>query len=139
MRRKAKLPEKKTRRESAFKLISGSRALVTIKSDSKVWKSEAEIKKLSIGGAIVRLIPPADATDFQLEELKTKLEARETAAIKVLPRQQLGKAGESDDDPKREASKDLRAAVLDVAGRMATDDRTALLEELNSAMDEAGI
>jgi hypothetical protein len=137
-RKKAAKTSKKKLVEPSFVSIDDSRVLVTIKSDSEIWKSSAILEEMELGGSIVRLIPPATATDLQIEELKVRCTEMGAVAVKPLPRQQLGKAGEQD-DPKRIASKDLRAAVLEVADRMATDDKTALLKELNFAMDEAGI
>lgn len=114
-----------------------ARRLLTVEPEAAVWTG-AEIED-EVEGAIVRLQPPADATDARIEEIKALFELSGAVAVKVIPRQASGSIGRCADDEVTVEPVGLRQAVYEVAEQMATADAEALRLELDSVMDEVGM
>lgn len=121
-----------------FHPISYTRQLVTFEPDSALWSDADAADPDVLKGAIVRLIPPASATDLLIEDRIALVTAMGVAAVKSLPRAAGSKLGATNASENK-MSIDLRAEVLKVASRVRSADRAALVDELNSAMDKVGL
>jgi len=119
-----------------------ARSLITIGPDSKLWAGKAGSDPCSYKHAIVRLIPPTDATDVRIDQLRSLMESEGAVAVKVLPRSQIGKVAAPEslaDECQLKSELGVRDAVMKVAMKMASADKAGLIAELNSAMDEVGL
>ncbi len=126
--------------------LGGARRLVSIETDSEVWSSDVDVRqalgsKYKIEGAIVRVKPPAVASDEQITHVKELLAEHGAVAVKVLPRA----SGEipahvAKESRGRGPQRTIRQVVLDRAAAVSNSrDRDALLQTLNNIMDEAGL
>jgi hypothetical protein len=147
-RRKAAAAQLEQIKSSISRSIAAeARKLITIDADHGCWKGDGlRIDDFGDGfkGAIVRIMPPADATDERIETIGKLCEMSGAVATKILPRRAIGAIGaaaeqEKKADGKEERALGLREAVHAVAARMATADRDALRVELDSVMDEVGL
>jgi len=126
--------------------INDARRLVTVGPEAGFWTGELGGAVGSMEdwkGAIVRFVPPADATEERIETLSKLAETAGAVAVKVLPKLAIGTIGRPTGEAEREVGAPivlgLREAVHAVAGRMASVDREKLKSELDSVMDEAGL
>jgi len=122
--------------------VEEPRRLLTVDVGSTLWAGEMEVDPDAVKGAIVRLLPPADATDLRIEEVRALFEAAGAAAVRPMPRAAIGRVGEREvggNAVDTRAVVDLRAAVLAVAARMAAADPAALKAELEAVMSEVGL
>lgn len=119
--------------------LEDARQLLTVAPDSPLWAGGIP-DGLVVDGAIARLLPPADATDLRIEEVKALLEGAGAVAVKILPREQAqGLGGQRINPDEGPDDRTVRQKVHDVASRMASADHEALTAELDSAMDEVGL
>ncbi len=126
--------------------LGDARRLVSIETDSEVWATDIDVRqalgaKHEIGGAIVRVKPPAGASDEQITHVKELLAEHGAVAVKVLPRASGEIAAHvSKENQGQRPQRTIRQVVLDRAGAVSNSrDREALLQTLNNVMDEAGL
>lgn len=65
--------------------LEGHRRLYTVAPDDACWRSERSTRP-DVTGAIVRMRPPADATDDAIAKLRKEFEQQGAARVFVLPR-----------------------------------------------------
>jgi hypothetical protein len=134
--------------------VDGARRLVTIGPDHWIWKpippegATAETAFTTGPGfkpaivrfdnVIARVIPPPDATDEQVEEVRTKMLV-EAAAVRVLPRRRAGVVTEAPRAPERSAHKRAREIVGAMIDEANTADRVALRAFAEEVMGRANL
>lgn len=119
-----------------FVALSNVRRLVTIHPTDRVWTSfDARCEK----GSIVRVRPPATASDADIERVEAALKRAGAVRVRVEPRAAEEKVVAKEEAPKRAARSTMRETVLAMANEARTHNREALLEELEGAMTKAGI
>lgn len=119
-----------------FIALSDVRRLVTIHPSDSVWTSfDARCEE----GAIVRVRPPATASDADIERVEAGLKRAGAARVRIEPRAAGEKVVASVDVPKRAARSTMRETVLTMANEARTHNREALRDELDRAMTKAGI
>lgn len=144
-RRKATTEQLEQSKSSISRSIAAeARKLITIDADHGCWAGDVLNIEAEIKGAIVRIMPPANATDERIETIGKLCEMNGAVATKILPRRAIGAIGVAAEQAKEADGNDervlgLRVAVHAVAARMATADRDALRVELDSVMDEVGL
>lgn len=118
-----------------FVALDDVRQLVTIHPTDPVWTS-FEVR--CEAGSIVRVRPPATASDADIERIEAELLRAGAARVRVEPRA----AGEKVVAPieRRPAVRStMRETVLRMADEARTHNREALRDELERAMTKAGI
>jgi hypothetical protein len=108
----------------------GARKLVTIDWDSG-WKSG------DAADAFVRIRPPPEATDQQVEQVRREVFQAGAKAIRILPRQKAAVIVEKKEETrKRETHREACLALVETA---ATQDREALKTEVEAVMAKVGM
>ena len=119
-----------------FVALSDVRRLVTIGPSDSVWTSfVVRCEK----GAIVRVRPPATASDADLERVEAELLRLGAARVRVEPRATGDTVVAPIDVPRKAARSTMRETVLAMASEARTHNREALQDELEHAMTKAGI
>lgn len=124
-----------------------ARKLHTIDSAHEVWTGGAlEAKAKAFEGALVRVRPPAEATDATIYDLERLLRDQLGAdAVRVLPREPGGGAVEAPwpegvPKPQKGATKPAREVILAMArGSASSHDSKALVTFLEDVMAEEGL
>lgn len=116
-----------------------ARQLLTIEPDDSAWAT-GSLESSITSGALVRVRPPADASDEAIAGLRETLRSAGAAAVKVLPRA----AGTSfavvpEGERERKAGRTIRQVVMERAEAAVTADRPALLQALDEALSEVGL
>jgi hypothetical protein len=62
------------------------RKLVTFTADNPIWKPVSGKAVFSLTGALVRIYPPATATDELIEQVKKKLLSHGAESVRVMPK-----------------------------------------------------
>lgn len=119
-----------------FVALSDVRRLVTIHPSDSVWTSFVVRCE---PGSIVRVRPPATASDADVARVETALLQAGAARVRVESRAAGEKVVAPIDVPKRAARSSMRSTVLTMASEARTHNRKALLEELERAMSAEGI
>lgn len=119
-----------------FVALSDVRRLLTIHPTDSVWTSFAAKCEL---GSIVRVRPPATASDADVQRVEAALLKAGAVRVRVEPRAVGEKVVAKPEAPKRAARSTMRQTVLTMASEARTHHREALLEELERAMSEEGI
>ena len=119
-----------------FVALSDVRRLVTLHPSDSVWTSFVVRCEL---GSIVRVRPPATASDADIARVEAELLRLGAARVRVEPRAAGEKVVASVDVPKRAARATMRETVLQMASEARTHNREALREELERAMSAEGI
>lgn len=119
-----------------FVALSDVRRLVTIHPTDSVWTSFAPKCE---HGSIVRVRPPATASDADIARVEAELLRLGAARVRVEPRVAGEKVVASVDVPKRAARATMRETVLQMGNEARTHNREALREELETALTKAGI
>ncbi len=114
--------------------VQDARDLLTFEPGDSAWSGKKP-KRKHYQGAVVRLKPPAGATDEQVEELRSYCETRGAAKIVVLPRPRANPLPAA----RFETSKSVgaRAAVEQLVAESKTGEALAAFCE--SVMGEAGL
>jgi hypothetical protein len=119
-----------------FVPLSDVRRLVTIHPNDRVWTSfDARCPE----GAIVRVRPPATASDADVERVEAGLKRAGAVRVRVEPRVAGEKVVAPVNTPKRVARSTMREMVLAMVQEARTHNREALRDELERAMTKAGI
>jgi hypothetical protein len=115
-----------------------ARALYNIREDDAFWSAtEADAYVPDVRGALVKVQPPADASDMSLVQLERRLRDRGATEVRFLPRprqQSIGAAAQV-----RGSHKAVRAVVEQMVVEAPTKDRGALREVVGEALDGAGL
>lgn len=119
-----------------FVALSDVRRLVTIHPSDSVWTSFVVRCE---PGSIVRVRPPATASDADIERVEAALKRAGAARVRVEARSAGEKVVASIDIPRRAARSTMRETVLQMASEARTHNREALIEELERAMSAEGI
>jgi hypothetical protein len=126
-----------------FKSLTDSRSLITLHAKHNVWADKdldaaiANIGK-SISESIIRLEPPNNATDADIELLAGKLKSKGAVAIRVSPRQH-GDAVLVKEERSEMKIVSIRQVVMAMADESRVDDKTSLCEVLDLAMLAEGL
>lgn len=120
-------------------VIPKSRELVTIGPESQWWtKTERhEGVKISAKGSILRLEPPATATDEDVERVCRLFSS--AAAIRINPRGNADRAVYDLVDVSAAAKQSARAVILALVTEARTQDRERLREIVEATMDKVGL
>lgn len=119
-----------------FVALSDVRRLITIHPTDPVWTS-FDVRCES--GSIVRVRPPATASDADIERIESALRRAGAVRVRIEPRAAGEKVVAQIEVPKRAVRSTMRETVLMMASEARTHNREALLEELERAMSEEGI
>lgn len=119
-----------------FVALSDVRRLITIHPTDSVWSSSVVRCE---AGSIVRVRPPATASDADVERIEAELKRAGAVRVRVEPRASGEKVVATQEAPKRAARSTMRETVLSMASEARTHNREALLEELERTMSEEGI
>ena len=119
-----------------FVALSNVRRLTTIGPSDSVWTT-FDVRCDS--GSIVRVRPPATASDADVERVEAGLKRAGAVRVRVEARSAGDKVVAPIDDPKRAARSTMRETVLSMATEARTHNREALRAELERAMSEEGI
>jgi hypothetical protein len=119
-----------------FVALNDVRRLVTIHPTDPVWTS---FNARCEPGSIVRVRPPATASDADVERVEAALTRAGAARVRVEPRAVGEKVVAPIEVPKRAVRSMMRETVLVMASEARTHNREALQEELERAMSEEGI
>jgi hypothetical protein len=117
-----------------FVPLSEARELVTIDSESDVWEGA---KPWVSRGAIVRIRPPHDATQRQIDELTAACIEQGAERVRVEARQRAPKIVAS--SQLRPAKSSIREVVNAMCEEANSRDRQALLSFASDVMDRVGI
>lgn len=112
-----------------------ARMLFTVQPTDMFWDDGLVPWGKEIKGAIIRVLPPAQATAEQLDDLRKKLFALEVLKVNVLPKQ----PGEAVVLQPEEliAESGIREVVEDMVVEANTRDRAALHDVIERALVEA--
>ena len=116
------------------------RPVFTLEEDNVIWMWTGG-SILSFGAmehGVIRLKPPATATDELVEGVKAELLAAGALAVRVLPRPRAEPLVKEVREP-AVARETLREAALHVASTLASGDQVALLERVEKTMSKVGI
>lgn len=119
-----------------FVALSDVRRLVTIYPSDPVWTS---FTPKCEAGSIVRVRPPATASDADVARVEAALLKSGAVRVRVEPRVAGEKVVAPQEAPKRAARSSMRETVLQMASEARTHNREALCEELERAMSAEGI
>lgn len=119
-----------------FVAFSDVRKLVTIHPSDSAWTS---LGVRCAEGSIVRVRPPATASDADVARVEAALLQAGAVRVRVEPRAAGEKVVAPVMAPKRAARSTMRATVLSMATEARTHNREALRAELERAMSEEGI
>lgn len=109
-------------------------AMVTLGAEHGAWEGGP---LPDAHGAIVRVVPPAGASDEQIGAVLERLRSLGIAGTKLLPRV-AGDAMVLPDAP-RPVRKRHREVAMELASEAVGVDRDALLAVVNAVMDEEGL
>lgn len=119
--------------------IPGSRNLITVTPDWPIWRPNVKVSNFAMDaeGAIVRLRPPIEATDADVERVRAIFYERKAARVTVLPRPKAEVV------PAAAASRvracGAREAVLSLVGDSNSGDKDALRKLCEAVMAERGL
>lgn len=119
-----------------FVVLSDVRRLVTIHPSDSVWTS---FNARCEPGSIVRVRPPATASDADIARVEAALLKAGAVRVRVEPRAAGEKVVAPQETPKRAVRSTMRATVLQMASEARTHNREALRDELERAMSAEGI
>lgn len=128
---------------SGIVLNPGARPLVTIGTDSVVWgqdvgKTALFLDSLKDTGALVRILPPADAHPDDVGAVAQHLLGHGVAAVKVMPWERpAGQVVLTTVDQRTRHG--ARQVVTAMVNELASTDRAALLELCERTMSEVGL
>lgn len=131
-----------------------ARRLLTVPEDSPLWEhlellvgdvqldglgDTTVVERLVVDGALVRLHPPADASDGDVAAVVGRVERAGAVRVKVVPRvaapEVVRRTGAGPSSPRL----GHRAAVMAVADESRSSDPEALRALLGGILDEEGI
>lgn len=123
--------------------VDGARALITIDGTDKVWSEAWEDSRVVADtmtyfkGAIVRVQPPADATDERVEAVQALLVNAGAEVVRVAPRRKASVLPPA----AREAvaHESARQVVGELVGAAHVEDREALRAFVDGVMARQGI
>lgn len=123
-----------------FVRFDDARALLTVRPQDPVWSGAPPVCPT---GAIVRIRPPAEASDADVLRQRDAHERAGAARVRVEPRA----AGQRVAVPERErpaeetptAKARMRSVVMTMANESRAHDRAALVDELDRALSEQGV
>jgi hypothetical protein len=114
-----------------------ARRLVTIEADHYAWKDGLDRADPIPPNAIVRLCPPLEASDAQIEELKSRI-LLDACRVVVLPKPKSEAVPQAAKEaPARAVG--ARQAVIDLVEESASKDKAALRAFCEKIMAEAGL
>jgi len=111
-----------------------SRLVVTVEPSAEVWVGggiDAQVAR----DAIVRLIPPADATDVLIATVRGAFETAGAAAVRVVPRVAGGAVVPRAAMTPAASAAPVREVVMQMVNEARVDD--AEREQLRAVVDEA--
>jgi hypothetical protein len=118
-----------------FVPLVDTRELVTIRPTDPVWISDSIVCK---AGSIVRLQPPATASDADIARVKEGLQRAGAVRVRVEPRAKGEKVvAQKEERPAARAT--IREVVFGMSDEARTHNREALHAELERALSEEGI
>jgi hypothetical protein len=120
-----------------FVRFDDARALLTIRPQDPVWSGAPPVCP---SGAIVRIRPPAEASDADVLRQRDAHERAGAARVRVEPRAAGERVMQAKSEPERPAARTtIRDVVMGMAGESRAHDRTALIDELDRALSEQGV
>lgn len=120
--------------------LEGARCLVTIEADGSEWEEEPDFRLDPLPpGAIVRLRPPATATDGAIDRLRALFEQAGAARVTVLPRPRADVLPEAVASSVPEKAVGAREAVLGLVEESNAKDKAVLRDLAERVMAEVGI
>lgn len=121
----------------SFVRLDAPRPLVTVTPSDPVWSGAA---LACPAGSIVRVQPPARATDVEIARVREACERRGAARCRIEPRaadDRVVLAARKEIAPMRSSS--VREVVDGVASEARTHDRSALVAMLDELMSAEGL
>jgi hypothetical protein len=118
-----------------FVPLDSTRDLVTIRPSDPVWSSSEPTCK---AGAIIRLQPPATASDADVTRVREWFLRSGAVRVRVEPRA-AGEKVVAPVETKPAVRASMRTVVLEMAEEARTHNREALRAELDRALSEEGI
>ncbi len=119
--------------------LDGSRRLLTIEAEDKLWDAKRRSAVAGIDGAIVRLRPPAAATDEQVEVLRAFFEKAGAERVTVLPRPRADVVPADAHEKSRTSAVGARRAVESLVEESNSRDKSALGKLCERVMAEVGL
>ncbi len=119
--------------------LAGSRELVTVGPEDGIWKGERETKQGTVEGAIVRLRPPAAATDEEVERVRAEFAGKKAERVVVMPRPRAELVPASVAEAAKGKAYGAREAVLTLVSESNAKDRDALAKLCEQIMSEVGL
>ena len=116
--------------------ITGSKSFGVISSDHPYWKTGSlnKIKRDSF----IKILPPSNATDDEISNIKIFLEENGVEIVKIMPRE-FGDKVVSESSIKI-SNQTMRETVIDFAKNMKNSfNRSELINVLNETMDQVEI
>jgi hypothetical protein len=114
-----------------------ARMLITLGPNHAMWRNGATWIPSLYAGALVRLVPPAEATEAEIQANAETLRANGASAVRVMPKA----ASETVGLPKAPLApaKPYRAIVMELVEQAATEDREGLRGAVIEALMRAGL
>lgn len=119
--------------------LDGSRELATIPPESLIWAPENNFKWKPGAGAIVRLRPPADASDADVERASEYFRKAGAERVTVLPRPRAEVIPAEAHERSPEKALGARDAVLSLVAESNSKDKEALAKLCERVMAEVGL
>lgn len=130
--------------EVTARAIEGGRKMVRVHPDGMVWARE-DLATLpasmmpAMEGAIVRIDPPADASDAKVEEVRAAFERAGAEAVRVSTRSNSDVVVHEPPPGAPPVRRDLREVVHELVEGANVDDLPALRELAERLMAKAGL
>jgi hypothetical protein len=116
-------------------ILLDTRELLTVGEGDEVWWTFS----MSVSpGAIVRLQPPPEATDEEIERMKRELLRLGAAAVRAMPRR-LGSVVPQVEARAVKASEGARQAAMALVDEAHTRDRDALRDAVEVSLAASGL
>ena len=141
-RSEAEVPVPGDRKSPRVRVVrrEGARSLAVLRPGDSEWERDDDLAIfcLSIGGALVKVQPPAGATPERVEAVRSALVEAGALAVRVLPPER--RAEQPAAEPVRPvARRSVRQVVEEAAARVPSQDRAALDAVLDAAMGAEGL
>jgi hypothetical protein len=125
--------------EGVSRVPLDSRNLITVLPDWPIWKGTVSKKALDATGAIVRIRPPPEATDEDVERVRALMLMKGAERVGVLPRPRAELVPAAVAEAARGKAYGARQAVLSLVEESNSKAREALSALCEKIMAEVGL
>ena len=116
-----------------------ARPLYTFDSKHPVWKLDTAVDCTRIAGAIVRLEPPAELTDVQIDNVRSAFVAAGAVAVRMLPKLSAGQVVAPERTEDRSSVASVRSVVMKMVDEARVTDREAVRSIVEKVLAEEGL